>query len=122
MQTVMIVEDELEAADALGTLLERAGYRVLKALNGEDALALLQNGERPKVTLLDLMMPVMSGWEFIAELEADPQLAALQVVVLSASSYSESLAGHLFLRKPVDIRALYNVIRERCDDATASSN
>ena len=117
----MIVEDELDIAEALAAILETAGFRVIKANNGKDALGLLQNGERPAVTLLDLMMPIMSGWEFLAELEADPKLADLQVVVLSAAGYSKDLAGRTFLRKPIDMNHLVNVVRDHAD-GRASSN
>ena len=112
MSTVMIVEDELDIAEALAAILETAGFRVLKAANGQDALDLLHNGERPAVTLLDLMMPIMSGWEFLAELEGDPSLADLPVVVLSATAYSKDLAGRTFLRKPIDMHHLVNVVRD----------
>ena len=121
MSTVMIVEDELDIAEALAAILETAGFRVIMAANGRAALDLLRKGERPSVTLLDLMMPVMSGWEFLAELEGDPGLADLQVVVLSANPYSKDLAGRTFLRKPVDMHHLVSVVRDHAG-GTASSN
>jgi CheY-like chemotaxis protein len=121
MSTVMIVEDELDIAEALAAILETAGFRVIKAANGQDALDLLSRGERPSVTLLDLMMPVMSGWEFLAELEGDPNLVDLPVVVLSATAYSKDLMGRTFLRKPIDMHHLVSVVRDHADGKASNS-
>ena len=67
----------------IGERLEHAGYGVVKARDGADALAYLHRAAPPSLILLDLAMPVMDGWEFLAERERDPALQSIPVVVLS---------------------------------------
>src|SRR5438270_903603 len=65
---ILIVDDDPDILQTLGLCLSTEGYRVLMASNGKEALEVLSN-ERPSAILLDLMMPVMDGWQFVAELE-----------------------------------------------------
>ena len=82
---VLIVEDDEDIREAVQDALERRGYRVLTAGDGREGLAVLREADpRPAVILLDLTMPVMSGWELMAEMEKDAALAAIPVVVMSA--------------------------------------
>src|SRR4051812_12376876 len=70
----------------LTIILEVEGYEVTSAGNGREALDRLGGGPRPDLILLDLMMPVMTGWEFLDQRKQDPRLAAIPVVILSAVS------------------------------------
>jgi len=72
---VLVVEDDRDVRESLVAVLEDAGYRVMSAADGRAALDLLRAGPRPAVILLDLMMPVMDGFEFRAEQVRDPSLA-----------------------------------------------
>jgi CheY-like chemotaxis protein len=113
--TVLLVEDDVDVREAVADTLEDAGYRVLSARHGLEALELLRGGNmRPCVILLDLMMPVMDGWQFRAEQRNDPQLAGIPVVALSAhgSLYELGAADHL--RKPVQLRALMDAVARFC--------
>jgi two-component system response regulator CpxR len=83
-RTVLLVEDDFDLRSELQSLLEEAGYRVLTAGNGVDALLILQHGDPPGLILLDLMLPLMSGWEFSAQVAEDDRLAKIPRVVLSS--------------------------------------
>src|SRR5215831_14973272 len=86
---ILIVEDDNDVRSALSELLEEEGFSVEGAHNGREALARLRGGTvHPAVILLDLMMPGMDGWDFRSEQMRDPELAAVPVVVVSASGFS----------------------------------
>jgi len=91
-------------------LLEHEGYDVVSAPDGRAALDILRQGVVPSGIVLDLMMPVMSGWEFRRHQLADPALAGIPVIVLSADPHAGRLAGspgvHDVLAKPTDGDAL----------------
>src|SRR5205823_13422880 len=81
---VLIVDDDPALRESLSEVLEDAEYSPLVAANGQEALAFLRQGYKPCVILLDLMMPIMDGWQFRAAQLADPDLGPIPVVVLSA--------------------------------------
>ncbi len=114
---ILIVEDDDDLRDAAAELLSSAGYSVRGAADGAKALALLRGGFRPVVILLDLMMPVMSGWAFREHQLADRALAGIPVVVLSAIVGAERarLPGvAAVLGKPLDVDTLLDVLRAQC--------
>jgi CheY-like chemotaxis protein len=88
---------------------------VSTAANGREALALLRGRERPQLILLDLSMPVMSGWEFCRHRQRDPALASIPVVVFSADGdlgqTASSLGAAGYLQKPLEPEALVHTIR-----------
>lgn len=104
--TVLVVDDEPRAQNLLRNLLEVAGYRVICAANGPEALAAARH--LPDVVLLDLMMPGMDGYEVCRRLRADPALAAMPVIMLTALDDRASRLKGLeagaddFLSKPFD--------------------
>jgi CheY-like chemotaxis protein len=81
---VLVVDDDDDLRASLAELLLMYGFDVLTACNGEEALQLLLV-HRPSLILLDLKMPVMNGWQLLQALDADDELRALPVIVLSAS-------------------------------------
>jgi CheY-like chemotaxis protein len=105
MTTILIVEDEDEIRELLAEMLVDHGFVVSTARNGEEALRALGNGALPNVVLLDLMMPVMDGWKFRAEMLADPRLATIPVIIVSGAADvqdgSEALKAARVLTKPV---------------------
>jgi CheY-like chemotaxis protein len=113
---ILVVEDNEDLRDTLCELLKRQGYQVVQAGQGREALEHLRTAPAPALILLDLMMPVMNGREFRAEQLADPALAAIPTVVLSALDEAQQLrdaegaARHL--RKPVDFNQLLQAVRE----------
>lgn len=109
---VMIVEDDRDLREALGEFLRCEGYRTILYRDCLTALNRLRSGpERPNVILLDLMMPVMNGWEFRRHQLEDPIFAAIPVVVMTASSSIEDIDADELLFKPPNIDQLVEVIR-----------
>jgi CheY-like chemotaxis protein len=113
---VFVVEDNADILQAIVQVLEDEGYTVRATANGREALAMLRAGDAPlpRVILLDLMMPVMDGWAFRAEQAADPTLADIPVIVLTADGNAAEKAAQLAcaggLRKPVDLMTLLDAV------------
>jgi two-component system response regulator MprA len=107
---VLVVEDDPDISSMLVEVLDLEGYRTATAANGREALNLLHAGLRPRLILLDLMMPELNGWQFRAAQLEDPRLAEIPVVVLSANvaaaQRGDGLAQVPGLRKPVDVAEL----------------
>lgn len=110
---ILIVEDDEDLREMMAQLLALEGFKAETAANGREALAYLAQGDRPDVILLDLMMPVMDGWEFRRHQVTDPALAAVPVVVLSALEpvRAGALEGVAFLKKPLDFDRLLDLVR-----------
>ena len=119
MVGILIVDDDLDTGEAMSELLAYQGFDVALAPDGERALEALRRAETlPDVILLDLMMPVMNGWQFRKALLDDPQLAAVPVIVVTASWASDSQLSQLraaaLFRKPVDAGTLVRKINSIC--------
>jgi CheY-like chemotaxis protein len=115
---VLIVDDDPNLLEVTSFVIESEGMAVETAKNGAEALALLRAGRLPGLVLLDLMMPVMNGWEFLDEVAKDPLLKVLPVVVLTAAQRAQVPGVVEVLCKPVDLRALLRVVERyvRGDD------
>jgi CheY-like chemotaxis protein len=115
MQHVLIVEDDADLRELLRDVLSAQGYAVDTAGNGEDAIAKLQERARPDLIVLDLVMPVMNGAQFRGLQLADPGLASIPLIVMSAASEARTEATWLrtvpFLQKPVDLAKLISATR-----------
>lgn len=111
---ILVVEDDADIRSALCSTLEHQGYVVRAVPDGMQALLRLRDGERPAMILLDLVMPVMNGAEFRSAQLADPTLASIPVVVLSADRRLRELAAELgaaaALAKPFVLRELLQAI------------
>jgi CheY-like chemotaxis protein len=105
---VLVVDDDQDIRETLAELLTDEGYLVESASNGREALTTLRNGVRPDVILLDLMMPVMDGYQFRDEQRADPLLASIPVIVITAGSNPSlsALGANMFVPKPLDLGRL----------------
>jgi CheY-like chemotaxis protein len=114
MATILVVEDNDDVRDMMAITLELEGHRVLTAANGRQALALLESGVDPALILMDLMMPVMNGWELRSALQRDPRFKDIPVVVISATG-GEIGTHAAFLPKPIDVDTLLNVVCDYCD-------
>ena len=113
---ILIVEDDRDMREMMAQLLTLEGFRASTAANGRDALEYLQRGDLPDLILLDLMMPVMDGWEFRRLQREDPALANLPVIVLSALDPSRvaEFGETVFLTKPLDFDRLLELVRHYC--------
>ncbi len=121
---VMIVEDDLDVRESLAEVLEDAEYRPFAAANGKEALEWLRTvPQKPCVILLDMMMPVMDGWEFRALQREDPDLGSIPVIVLTAHAnlqQTTELAAAACLKKPVRLDALLATVKRFCKPETSA--
>jgi signal transduction histidine kinase len=115
---ILVVEDDYGIRDVLCTILEEHGYAVASACNGDEALRTLRGGRAPDLIVLDLRMPVMDGWQFRAAQKADPALAAVPVLALSAdgSAKAEAIDAAAYIRKPLSTEALLGAIARILSD------
>jgi DNA-binding response OmpR family regulator len=115
---ILVVEDDFDIRDALTQILEEEGYAVRSAANGREALDAAGNGVTPSLILLDLMMPVMNGWQFRAEQLRDARLASVPVLVISADPHLRDKIGTLgdvgVLKKPIHLDELLSAVASRC--------
>lgn len=124
---ILVVDDDRGIREALATLLEDEGYHVRCAENGAVALDLVRQEHKPDLMLLDLMMPVMSGFELLELLEdGDPDLGAVPIFVVSAfnAPLTAGCRGGGVKRcfgKPFDAGMLLDAVRERLLQRTASA-
>jgi CheY-like chemotaxis protein len=116
VNSVLIIDDDPEVREVVREVLEAEQLRVLCASSGREALQILRAETEPCLILLDLLMPIMSGWQFRAVQAQDPVLARLPVVVMTATSSLEDAAIHAdgLLRKPVHLEELIAVVRRYC--------
>jgi CheY-like chemotaxis protein len=121
---VMVVDDDSDLREAIMEMLQDNAYSVVGAANGKEALDFLRRATSlPCVILLDLMMPIMDGKTFRAELMRNPELSEIPVVVLSAhANMDDVLAGFAVsakLRKPVQMGSLMALVDRHCKDVAA---
>lgn len=119
-KSVFVIEDDISIRESLSDLLEMTGYSVLQCANGKEGLEALEKArQKPCLILLDLMMPVMNGWEFLDELDKQwSEYASIPLVVLSAAA-EDSLEGHRdkilkFIKKPVSMKDLMGIVKGNC--------
>ena len=114
MQSVLVVEDDHDVRTTLNDFLSDEGYEVQTAENGKEALKRLGQ-HKPGLVLLDLMMPVMNGWEFLKEKNNTPELSGVPVLVLSAVPGKPYIPGALAcLKKPIDLQRLMDFVELYC--------
>jgi CheY-like chemotaxis protein len=118
-RSILVVEDDADIRDAIRIVLEDEGYGVRTAGNGREALEALTRGLRPCVVLLDLMMPVMNGWQVLEQLKNDASLSSLPIVVVSAARDARDLPDTVrrCLHKPVPLDVLLKVVHDYCGGA-----
>jgi CheY-like chemotaxis protein len=124
-KTVLVVDDDEDLREAICEALRDEGYPVACAADGAQALEWLRAHpeDQPGIILLDLMMPVMNGWQFRAEQRRDPRLAKIRTAVMTAATATDDkvLSADWFLTKPVPLAQLLELVHAACDEPVASS-
>jgi CheY-like chemotaxis protein len=119
--TVLVVEDDPREQRVLQAQLEARGFTVVMADDGRQALKYLRQNRLPDCIVLDLMMPVMDGWEFREQQLADPVLAPIPVVITTALSeqgrHTPVLEGLPIIPKPFDLDRLADLVASLCRQA-----
>jgi two-component system, chemotaxis family, chemotaxis protein CheY len=113
-RAVLVVEDDHGIREAIGEILENEGYEVALAENGQHALELLSELERPCLLLVDLIMPRMNGWELMNALSNHDRLATIPIVVMSAANQPDCTTGQRVMKKPIDLDIMLDIVREHC--------
>ncbi|HTN88746.1 MAG TPA: response regulator [Sorangium sp.] len=115
IKTVLIIDDEEGIRETLRMTLELEGYEVHTAEHGRAALEALEGTLRPGVILVDLMMPIMNGWEFIAAVMQDRRFSTIPILVLTAfPDRAGALPARSVLSKPISLDALLDVVHHYC--------
>jgi signal transduction histidine kinase len=118
MSSILVLDDREADRELLATVLGYAGYRVLKAASGAEALAIARD-ERPSVIVTDILMPTMNGYEFVLRLRAEPQLGETPVIFCTANWVEDEIielarqagVSH-FLPKPFTPQDAINLVAE----------
>ena len=112
--TVLVVEDEPELREMMRDALELNGYAVVTAAHGLEALARLPAIEQLCLVILDLVMPVMDGWELVPKLRAQSGLASVPVVVYTSATGQAPAGVTRVVQKPLLFDRLLSIVREYC--------
>ncbi len=119
---VLVVDDDPDILEALSEILEAEGYRVRRARNGQEALERLNGqGGLPQLVLLDLMMPVMDGWEFSRRMRQRPGASEIPIIVLSAdravADRARQIGAAAHLAKPFELSDLLSAVKSTLAEA-----
>ena len=116
-KTVMIIEDEPEAAELFGEMMRVNGFRVVKMLASASAIPMIIQ-EKPDVIILDIMMPDISGLEVLRYMRREPNLVSIPVIVVSAKSMPGDIkvgleaGASMYLTKPVGFLDLKHAVEQ----------
>ena len=112
MKTVLVVDDEFDLSETLRSILESEGYQTSVCANGKEALTSLE-AAKPDLVLMDVMMPVLSGFEVLHSMRTMPELAGVPVILMSSvppSVKREDYRWQAFLRKPFTLDTLIKTV------------
>ena len=112
---ILIVDDEEDLRDSLVDFFQDEGFEVSTAANGAEALERLADSDLPCVMILDLLMPVLDGNQVYSEMQRDPRLCKVPVIV-STSDPSRAPPGLLIMKKPVNLPRLLSTVRQHCHE------
>ena len=123
-KSVLIIEDEEDAADMFAEMMRVSGYHVLKTSSSTPALTMM-TAEKPDVVILDIMMPEISGLDILRQMRKDPALAKIPVVVVSAKGMPADIkhgmeaGASMYLTKPVGFTELKEAIERALGGQTS---
>jgi CheY-like chemotaxis protein len=110
---ILVVEDDAEVREGMTILLEDRGYRIVAVGNGQEALEIMQ-AQVPCMVLLDLMMPVMTGWALHAAMRGDLRLKDVPICIVSAVASHAPPDADCVLEKPVQVPQLLDAVASLC--------
>lgn len=119
---VLVVDDDVDIVVLVGHQIQRAGCRVITAKDGHEALALVQE-RRPALVVLDIMMPLLNGYEVTRRIREDPDTREIPVLLLSARAggldiqHGHRMGAQRYLRKPFDSDELRRTVRELLEES-----
>jgi CheY-like chemotaxis protein len=118
--SVLVVDDNDDTREAMASILGRAGFHVVAAWGGEDALRRFREGFRPCIAVVDLQMPSVSGWDLCERMHADAELSGIPVLIVSGNldectRAREQLCIREFITKPVDFDDLIAAVDRYCE-------
>ena len=122
MKKIIMVDDEPDQIFTMKTMLESMSdeYELIGASNGCECLQLLKDGELPDLIFLDIMMPLMTGWELFELIKENPEWKKIPIVFLTARTDEVAMnagrfLGDAFINKPYDANEVLKVIKEKTD-------
>lgn len=116
-RSILLIEDDSGIRDTVAECLASEGYDVAPMENAREALSWLRNAARPDLIMVDLVMPVMNGAQFIDELRGDATLRDIPVVLMTAASATAAMPlprADGYLSKPFDLGALLDAVERYC--------
>ena len=114
---ILVVEDQADNRRILQDLLTRAGYEIILAENGQEALEVVAR-ERPNLILMDIQLPLLDGYEATRLIKANPALRAIPIIVITSyalsgdESKAKAAGSDAYFAKPFSPRALLAKVRE----------
>jgi CheY-like chemotaxis protein len=111
IHSVLVVDDDPAASAALAELLASDGHKALRARDGCEAIRKLRNGKKPCLLLLDLMMPGMTGWEFLELHRASSRLASIPLVLVTGWTDTDIAQAKAMIPKPLDPRRVLRTLK-----------
>jgi len=114
---ILIVEDEKELSDFLAAVLNKEGYRTVRAFDGEEGFRLAES-ESPALAVLDIMMPKVHGFDLCQKLRGDERFKDLKIVISTAKRYpaderaARELGADAYLMKPYDVDLLLKTVKD----------
>lgn len=123
--TILVVEDDDAARAGLVSLLSPQGYRVIAVPDCKSALDVLARPTSPVLILLDMIVPGMNGWQFIARRSKDPDLEAIPFIIMTGLSiaseeWASAMGASALLTKPINVDVLFEAVRQSTYAANAS--
>jgi len=115
--SILLVEDNADVLETYAELLEGRGYRVARAANGQQALDYLRQHQVPSLILLDLLMPVLDGYQLLQQIRGNRTLSTVPVVVISAVAdpeHARSLGVTACFTKPPELDRLLEIVAQHC--------
>lgn len=114
---LLLVEDDEAILTTMKNILELSGYSVETAKNGQEALKKLTQIERPCLILLDLMMPIMNGIQFLEAVQKGKVFTGIPIIIISAFSEKvKDVSGYVkIIKKPCDLDVLLKTVGHYCD-------